>query len=249
MHILRDVMSRIRARDVTVMLGLRRKNTVDRLATENGDVARLFFDSFSKRVGIVEDGLKSMSTEVNKLKISMDRSQLSDLVLLERLQKTEALVRESLNWTKEAAEIWRQVNEMPAGKEKPPVVTSEASVGPPRIDFEEAALSRRVLAPVPELGTLPSITTPTELQVLTGIFSVNEVSKAFFASEAVNSRCFSSEIIVLASLSNFRGDMLSAEAVPRGVPAITSTRSSSLPTFSRVTCPSMVIECLTPSSS
>ncbi len=167
MHILRDVMSRIRARDVTVMLGLRRKNTVDRLATENGDVARLFFDSFSKRVGIVEDGLKSMSTEVNKLKISMDRSQLSDLVLLERLQKTEALVRESLNWTKEAAEIWRHMKEMPATKAEPTAVGSEASVGPRRIDAEEAALSRRVLAPAPELGTLPSITTPTELQVLT----------------------------------------------------------------------------------
>src|SRR5436853_7662754 len=104
-------MSRSRARDVTVMLGLRRKNMEDRLATENGDVARLFFDSFSKRVGIVEDGLKNMSTEVNKLKISMDRSQLSDLVLLERLQKAEALVRESLHWTMEAAEIWRDLME------------------------------------------------------------------------------------------------------------------------------------------
>src|SRR6266704_5154191 len=167
MHILRDVMSRIRARDVTVMLGLRRKNTVDRLATENGDVARLFFDSFSKRVGIVEDGLKTMSSEINKVKISMDRSQLSDLVLLERLQKTEALVRESLNWTKEAAEIASQLKEMPATKESPSVETNESPVGPLRIDVEEAALSRRVLAPVPELGTLLSTTTPTELQVLT----------------------------------------------------------------------------------
>src|SRR6266581_3281257 len=112
MHILRDVMSRIRARDVTVMLGFRRKNTEDRLATENGDVARLFFDSFSKRVGTVEDGLKTVSTEISRLKISMDRSQLSDLVLLERLQKVEGLVRESLNWTKEAAEIWSQIKEM-----------------------------------------------------------------------------------------------------------------------------------------
>jgi DNA-binding MarR family transcriptional regulator len=97
----------------------------------------------------------------------MDRSQLSDLVLLERLQKTEALVRESLNWTKEAAEIWREVKEMPATKAEPTAVGSEASVGPLRINVEEAALSRRVLAPAPELGTLPSITTPTELQVLT----------------------------------------------------------------------------------
>ena len=160
-------MSRSRARDVTVMLGLRRKNIEDRLATENGDVARLFFDSFSKRVGIVEDGLKTVSTEISRLKISVDRSQLSDLVLLERLQKAEGLVRESLNWTKEAAGIWRELREMPVTKEERSAVAKEASLGPLSIGVEEAALSRRVLAPGPELGTLPSITTPTELQVLT----------------------------------------------------------------------------------
>jgi len=162
-----DVMSRSRMRDITLMLGLRRRKTNDGGSDQNGDVARLFFDSFSKRVGIVEDGLKNMSTEVNKLKISMDRSQLSDLVLLERLHKAEVLVRESLNWTKEAAEIWRQVKEMPPTKAEPAAVASEASVRPLGINVEEAALSRRVLAPAPELGTLPSITTPTELQVLT----------------------------------------------------------------------------------
>ena len=162
-----DVMSRSCVRDITLMLGLRRRKTNDGGSDQNGDVARLFFDSFSKRVGIVEDGLKNMSTEVNKLKISMDRSQLSDLVLLERLQKTEAVIRESLNWTKEAAEIGSQLREMAVPKESPPVVTSQSSVGRVGIDVEEAALSRRVLAPAPELGTLPSITTPTELQVLT----------------------------------------------------------------------------------
>src|SRR6266436_6785964 len=163
-----DVMSRSRVRDITLMFGLRRRKTDDGGSGQNGDdVARLFFDSFSKRVGIVEDGLKNMSTEVNKLKISMDRSQLSDLVLLERLQKTEVLVRESLNWTKEAAGIWRELKEMPVTREERSVVTSESSAGPRGVDAAEAGLSRRVLAPIPELGTLPSITTPTELQVLT----------------------------------------------------------------------------------
>src|SRR5712664_2456497 len=116
MRMLNDVMSRNRARDVTLMLGLfsRQKNEKHRVVAENSDVAKLFFDSFSKRVGSVEDGLKIMSSEIEKLKISVDRSQLSDLVLLERLQKAETLVRESLNWTKEAAEIWSQVKEMPA---------------------------------------------------------------------------------------------------------------------------------------
>src|SRR2546430_13494401 len=107
MRMLNVVMSRNRARDVTLMLGLllRHKNDKRRVVAENSDVAKLFFDSFSKRVGTVEDGLKIMSSEIAKLKILLDRSQLSDLVLLERLQKAEGLVRESLNWIEQAVEI------------------------------------------------------------------------------------------------------------------------------------------------
>ena len=163
------VMSRKRARDVTLMLRLlsRQKNDKQRLVTENSDVAKLFFDSFSKRVGTVEDGLKIMSSEIEKLKISVDRSQLSDLVLLERLQKAEALVRESLNWIRQAVAISGQTEKVRATKEEPRIEASELSAGPVRVDAEEAVLSRHVLAPVRELGTLPSITTPTELQVLT----------------------------------------------------------------------------------
>jgi len=169
MRILSDVMSRNRARDVTLMLGLlsRQKNDNHRVAAENSDVAKLFFDSFSKRVGTVEDGLNIMSSEIEKLKISVDRSQLSDLVLLERLQKAEALVRESLNWIRQAVEISGQTEKVRATKEEPRIEASELSAGPVRVDAEEAVLSRHVLAPVRELGTLPSITTPTELQVLT----------------------------------------------------------------------------------
>src|SRR5207253_6534255 len=159
-------MSHSRGRDVTVMLGLRRKNMEDRLATENGDVARLFFDSFSKRVGIVEDGLKTVSTEISRLKISVDRSQLSDLVLLERLQKAEVLVRESLIWTKEAAGIWRELREMPVTKEERSVVTSESSAGPPGGEAERARHSRRVLPPIPQIGAPPTDPTPPEFQLL-----------------------------------------------------------------------------------
>src|SRR5437016_13260036 len=165
MRIRCDVMSRSRVRDITLMLGLRRRKTNEDGSDQNGDVARLFFDSFSKRVGIVEDGLKNMSTEVNKLKISMDRSQLSDLVLLERLQKAEVLVRESRNWSKEAAGIWRELREMPVTKEERYVATGESSAGPPRVDAEEDGLSGRVVAPIPELGSLASMTPTTELQV------------------------------------------------------------------------------------
>src|SRR3989441_4243219 len=160
MQIRCDVMSRSRVRDITLMLGLRRRKTNEDGSDQNGDVARLFFDSFSKRVGIVEDGLKNMSTEVNKLKISMDRSQLSDLVLLERLQKAEVLVRESLNWTKEAAGIWRELREMPVTKEEPSVVTSESSAGPLPGDADKAGLSPRAPAPIPGMGTPPSAPSP-----------------------------------------------------------------------------------------
>ena len=164
-----DVMSRNRERDVTLMLGLlsRQKKENDHEAGRNMDVARLFFDSFSKRVGTVEDSLKAMSTEIKNLRISVDRGQLSDLVLLERLQKAEGLVRESINWIKQAIESSGQVDESRVRKEEPRNQASESSVAPVRIDAEEAVLSRRVVVPVRELGTLPSTTTPTELQVLT----------------------------------------------------------------------------------
>src|SRR2546427_10915796 len=148
------------------MLGLRRRKTNDGGSDQNGDVARLFFDSFSKRVGIVEDGLKNVSTEVNKLKISMDRSQLSDLVLLERLQKAEVLGRESLNWTKEAAGIWRELREMPVTKEERSVATGESSAGSSRVDSAEARLSPAPLAPISALRRLPSPTNSPDLQAL-----------------------------------------------------------------------------------
>ena len=162
-------MSRNWTRDVTLMFAFfsRRKNEQDHVGKENIDVARLFFDSFSNRVGTVEDSLKNISSEIVKLKGSIDRSQLSDLVLLERIQKAEGLVRESLALTKEAVEVSREVKETSVVNAVPPAIKSEPSVGPIRLEMDEAALSRRVLAPTGELGSLPSITTPTELQVLT----------------------------------------------------------------------------------
>lgn len=151
------------------MLGLlsRRRNEKSQVADENVDVGRLFFDSFSKRVRNVEDGLKTLSDEIAKLKVSMDRGQLSDLVLLERLQKAEALVKESLTWIKQTVEISKQTHEATVGKQERPPIAHDSLTGAVSLDADEAALSRRILAPAPELGTLPSITTPTELQVLT----------------------------------------------------------------------------------
>src|SRR5690348_32079 len=151
------------------MLGLlsRRKNEKNQVGDENIDVAQLFFDSFSRRVDNVEAGLKTMSDQIEKFKVSVDRSQISDLVLLDRLQKAETLVRESLTSIKQTVEVSRQAPETAAAKDERPLIAPVSPVGPVSFDAEEAALSRRVLARVPELGTLPSITTPTELQVLT----------------------------------------------------------------------------------
>jgi DNA-binding MarR family transcriptional regulator len=165
----RSVMSRYWTRDVTLMFPRfsPRKNEQDHAGKENTDVARLFFDSFSNRVSSVEASLKSMSAEVEKLKISIDRNQLSDLVLLERLQKAEGFVRESLVLAKQAVEVSREVKEVSVTNVVPSAIKDEPAIGLVRLEVDEAALSRRVLAPTGDLGSLSSITTPTELQVLT----------------------------------------------------------------------------------
>ena len=64
-------------------------------------------------------------------------------------------------------EVSKQAQVTAVPKEERPLMADESSLGRIGLDAEEAALSRRVLAPAPELGTLPSITTPTELEVLT----------------------------------------------------------------------------------
>ena len=162
-----DVMSRVQVRDVTLLFGLLSGRKNERNPEENGDVSRLFFDTFSRRLGTVEDGLKTMSTEIEKLKVSIDRSQLSDLVLLERLQNAEGLVRESLSLTKQAIEASDEAKENSMTNHQPHLLARAPPIAPTSIAAEEAAISRRILAPAGELGSLSSITTPTELQVLT----------------------------------------------------------------------------------
>src|SRR5207245_11591181 len=68
------------------------------VSLENQDIAKLFFDAFSSRLGSLEASLRDLSVEVGRLKISGDQSKLSDLVLLERLQNTEKLLGELLHW-------------------------------------------------------------------------------------------------------------------------------------------------------
>src|SRR5690348_12562772 len=85
-------------------MGKRPSEGEPRSSTENHDVVKLFFDTFSGRLSSVETGLRNFSAVIEKLKVSGDLSKLSDLVLLERLQKTEKLLGESLNWIKQVAD-------------------------------------------------------------------------------------------------------------------------------------------------
>jgi predicted transcriptional regulator len=134
-------------------------------STENHDVVKLFFDTFSGRLSSVETGLRNFSAEIEKLKVSGDLSKLSDLVLLERLQKTEKLLGESLNWIKQVADELLRV--------PTPASTLSAVVETPsetaKLNLQSLAVQSPVLTDpsVVPRGSLNSITTPTELQVLT----------------------------------------------------------------------------------
>jgi len=149
------------------MLGIRKRPSDASAGTslENHDVAKLFFDSFSKRLSSFETSLRDLAVEVGRLKISGDQSKLSDLVLLERLQKSERLVGESLNWIRQIADAVIQAPQATSVtsrviEEVPEVVRSVAL---PAVNPSSIRTDPSVVQP----GSLNSITTPTELQVLT----------------------------------------------------------------------------------
>lgn len=149
------------------MLGLflrgKKSNAASR-QPENSDVAKLFFDSFSRRVTTVEEGLRGLSSAIEKLRLSTDRGQISDLVLLDRLQRAERLLEESMAWIKRVADKIMSSPELGPKVRAAPMETSTEI---------EASLRDRMSVPIRKLvsmggdiGALPSITTPTELQVL-----------------------------------------------------------------------------------
>ena len=158
--------------------------------TKELDVAKLFFDAFSSRLTGVEEELRSLSLDMDGLKLSRNRSQISDLVLLERLQKAELILEESLRWVKYVAEAASsQVQRV-----------RDAPRAPLRAQYEEVESgimapgpTGLVIAPTGEAGSLPSITTPTELQVLSllanrGPLSAPEVGKAIGRSREHSAR-------------------------------------------------------------
>ena len=149
------------------MLGIRKRlgeNGV-RGPMENQDIAKLFFDAFSNKLGSFETNLKDLSVEAERLKISSDQSKLSDLVLLERLQKTEKLLGESLNWIKQVADVVLHVPASPSTRS----ITIEDASEPVKSGLQLTVNQSPLLTDpsVVQPGSLNSITTPTELQVLT----------------------------------------------------------------------------------
>jgi predicted transcriptional regulator len=155
-------------RDITELLGFRsegRKNSV-RVADDGRDVAKLFFDSFSKRVTNSEDAMRSLVAEVERVKSSVEQSRISDLVLLERVEKVEQLIRDSLSVIKQSLdETLRLIRESPIEPVRQgqgaAAQSSEEKFVEPRL-----VVASHILSPTGELGSLKSITTPTELQVL-----------------------------------------------------------------------------------
>jgi hypothetical protein len=152
----------------------------------------VFFDSFSKRVGEVEGSLRLISSELEKLRGSIDQGQVSDLVLLDRVKRAEDLVRESVLAIRVSVE--NAVRTVPSSESSTftgntlsarDIVANQPEMGPTR--------SLRVSPPIGEIGSLPSITTATELQVLTllateGPKSAPEIGRAVARSREHTAR-------------------------------------------------------------
>ncbi len=126
-------------------------------------VGKLFFDVFSKRVSAIEESVDKVVTELEGLRLARDRSQISDLVLLERLQAAEGMLVESIEWIKKVASAVESARLHPVAKAAQIVPGSEVPRGP---QTQSIAVERNILLPGGETGSLSSITTPTELQVL-----------------------------------------------------------------------------------
>jgi len=94
----------------------------------------------------------------------MDRGQVSDLVLLERLQGLEVRIAECMEWVRKVAEtvstrdVARRTGTVEESRVERPVVREELVYEPP--------VRARILSPRGDVGSLPSITTPTELEAL-----------------------------------------------------------------------------------
>lgn len=156
-------------------------------ASDGSDLAKLLFDTFSERLTGVEDSLKAFYRELERLKLDRDRSQISDLVLLERLQKVETTLNESLTWIKKFADGTS------LHSQSQPLVASPVDAVRRMEEIPYSSPLQRVIAPDGGAGSLPSITTPTELHVLSllaerGPMSAPEVGKVVGRSREHSAR-------------------------------------------------------------
>jgi DNA-binding MarR family transcriptional regulator len=146
------------------MFGRSKESQAKPREVDDQELSKMFFDSFSKRVSFVEEHLRMLGTELEALKVAKDRSQLSDLVLLERLQRTEDILVESLGWIKKLA-ARTELTAMRSGDDVRITTELESQVAPqPRV-ISSVPMQNFVM-PGGESGSLSSITTPTEFQVL-----------------------------------------------------------------------------------
>jgi hypothetical protein len=145
------------------LLGFSRARTNSEGKIADDGVGKLFFDVFSKRVSAIEESVSKVLAELEALKLARDRSQISDLVLLERLQTAEGMLVESLEWIKKVANAVGSTRLHPVTQATQATSGPEVSGGP---EIQIIPVPRKILLPGGETGSLSSITTPTELQVL-----------------------------------------------------------------------------------
>jgi DNA-binding MarR family transcriptional regulator len=172
------------------MLGFHAKPRRDlqRDDSMNQDVAKVFFDTFSRRVAEVEASLKLISSEIGSMKVSVDRGQISDLVLLDRLKRAEEFARESIVSIRDSIDRLVALVRPEEGKAEPAQNTVRPSFESSMSSVSATVSNPRIPLQVGEIRSLSSITTETELQVLTLLATEGPKSAPEIGKVVVRSR-------------------------------------------------------------
>jgi DNA-binding MarR family transcriptional regulator len=167
------------------LIGFRRKQEKPPLEARDLPISKLFFDTFSNRVCEFEGRFQALSAEVRKLKLSTERMQISDLVLLEKIQKHDIVLKDSLDSMRRIIES--------VSKDSP----VNESTGPPDVPAVHESLFQGPGQPLSVAGTedviLAGLNTQTELQVITmlaeqGSKSAHEIGRAIGRSREHTAR-------------------------------------------------------------
>ncbi len=177
--------SRYPKRDITAMIGFRRNQEKPPLEARDLPISKLFFDTFSNRVSELEGRLQALAIDVQKMKFSTERMQVSDLVLLEKIQKNDNVLKDSLDWIRKIVE---SIPKDSSGNEDD---------GPPDVPAVHGPALQRPAQALPlartESGILAGLSTQTELQVITilaeqGSKSAPEIGRAIGRSREHTAR-------------------------------------------------------------